>query len=135
MSLDFEHLLGLHTGERRDYLTICEIDPLVAAAIGAATTTVFLSHHTIQKQLNRHKELPISIVSLNRAWHSASIDRIQSAQQSSYSSIPSSPTCITAATSKPLWRGMKYSCNPFCQSERALIEPSAVSGRKYSGRI
>jgi hypothetical protein len=60
MGLDFEHLLGLHTGERRDYLPICQIDPLVAAAIGATTQTVFLSAHTIRKQLKRHQELPIS---------------------------------------------------------------------------
>jgi hypothetical protein len=60
MALDFEHLLGLHTGERQDYLPICRIDLLVAAARGATTDIVFLSRQTIQKQLSHHKELPIS---------------------------------------------------------------------------
>jgi hypothetical protein len=60
MSLDFEHLLGLHTGERQDYLTICQIEAPVAAALRATTRTIFLSAHTIQKQLRRHRELPIS---------------------------------------------------------------------------
>ena len=60
MALDFDHLLGLHTGERTDYLPLCEIDALVAAALGATTQTVVLSAQTIRKQLRHHRELPIS---------------------------------------------------------------------------
>jgi hypothetical protein len=60
MALDFDHLLGLHTGEWADYLIVREIDSLVAAALGASTQKVFLSAHTIQKQIDHHKEMPIS---------------------------------------------------------------------------
>jgi hypothetical protein len=66
MALDFDHLLGPHTGKRTDYLSFCEIDPLVAAALGAMTQTVLLSAHTIHKQLKHHKELPISTYRIMR---------------------------------------------------------------------
>lgn len=59
--MDFEHLLGLHTGTRRDPLPIADIDRIVARAIGSQTRRVLLSAETIQKQLRRHRELPISI--------------------------------------------------------------------------
>ena len=42
MALDFDHLLGPHTGKRTDYLSIREIDPLVAAALAAMTQTRFI---------------------------------------------------------------------------------------------
>jgi hypothetical protein len=60
MALDFDHLLGLHTGERRDHLIIGRIDWEVALCIGASTNLVFLSHRTIQKQIHHHKELTIA---------------------------------------------------------------------------
>lgn len=58
--MDFEHLLGLHTGLRREPLPIADIDPRIAQALGARTRCVFLSAETIQKQLRRHADLPIS---------------------------------------------------------------------------
>lgn len=58
--MDFEHLLGLHTGLRREPLTIADIDPFIARALGARTCRVFLSAETIRKQLRRHADLPIS---------------------------------------------------------------------------
>ncbi|MCJ2037502.1 hypothetical protein MKK55_00790 [Methylobacterium sp. J-059] len=59
--MDFEHLLGLHTGTRRDPLPIVSIDPLVARALGADVRQVLLSAATIRKQLVHHRELPISV--------------------------------------------------------------------------
>lgn len=58
--MDFEHLLGLHTGLRREPLPIADIDPFIAQALGARTRRVLLSAETIQKQLRRHPDLPIS---------------------------------------------------------------------------
>ena len=59
--MDFEHLLGLHTGTHHDPLPIVDIDPLVARAIGAEVRQVLLSAATIRKQLVHHRELPISV--------------------------------------------------------------------------
>jgi hypothetical protein len=59
--MDFEHLLGLHVGTRSDSLPIASIEPTVARAIGSRTRRVLLSAETIQKQLRRHRELPISV--------------------------------------------------------------------------
>jgi hypothetical protein len=58
--MDFQHLLGLHTGLRREPLPITDIDPVIARALGAETRRVLLSAETIRKQLRRHADLPIS---------------------------------------------------------------------------
>ena len=59
--MDFEHLLGLHTGIRSDPLPVSEIDPSTARAIGARTRHVLLSADTVRKQIAHHRELPISV--------------------------------------------------------------------------
>jgi hypothetical protein len=58
--MDFEHLLGLHTGSRHEPLPIADIDLLIAQVLDARTRRVLLSAETIQKQLRRHADLPIS---------------------------------------------------------------------------
>lgn len=58
--MDFEHLLGLHTGTHRHSLAIAEIAPPIARSINANVTTVLLSADTVRKQLRHHRELPIS---------------------------------------------------------------------------
>lgn len=59
--MDFEHLLGLHTGTHHHSLAIVEIASPIARSLGADVTTVLLSADTIRKQLKRHRELPISM--------------------------------------------------------------------------
>jgi hypothetical protein len=71
--MDFEHLLGLHTGTRSDPLPVAEIDPTVADRLGSRTRLVFLSAETVRKQLRHHRELPISVyrwVAPTLAWGS-----------------------------------------------------------------
>ncbi|GAB6841399.1 hypothetical protein HNR00_000634 [Methylorubrum rhodinum] len=58
--MDFEHLLGLHTGTYHHSLAITEISPPIARSLSANVTTVLLSADTIRKQLKHHRELPIS---------------------------------------------------------------------------
>ncbi|MFD0935671.1 hypothetical protein [Methylobacterium trifolii] len=58
--MDFEHLLGLHTGTHQEPLPIADIDPIVARALGAHVRRVFLSAETVRKQLAHHRALPIS---------------------------------------------------------------------------
>ena len=57
--MDFEHLLGLHTGARLEPLPILHIDPSIARALGARTRWVLLSAETVRKQLAHHRERPI----------------------------------------------------------------------------
>lgn len=55
--MDFGHLIGLRLAERDDPLTVCRIEPAIAAALGASTDEVQLSRQTLQKQDRHHGEL------------------------------------------------------------------------------